>query len=214
MPRWTRKSPEVRRREILQAAERLLIEYGADRFSLSAIAAEAGLSKAALYMHFESREQLFRAFTAHILEAPMLRAQAEAKSEGRLDDRVYRILDTKIGHFYRISRASPYGDWLIDLTNQLSADLLRQDRQAYVRLLGRVFKDAWSAGEIDPSRVGLSANTLAATLIGAAHGLAREDATFVSQSVYAQRLRGLVRATLAGVSTPRGGLTRVDDRRS
>jgi AcrR family transcriptional regulator len=200
MPKWTRKTAEVRQREILQAAERLLIQYGDERFSLAAIATEAGLSKTALYMHFESREQLFRAFTEYILEAPMLRAQEEAKSEGSLEDRVFRLLNTKIGHFYRVSRASPHGGWLIELTNQLSADLLKKDRQAYERLLARVLSEAEFAGRIDPSIVGLTANTLSATLISAAHGLAREDAAFVSERVFAQRLRGLVRAAVKGVA--------------
>jgi AcrR family transcriptional regulator len=199
LPRWTRKNPAVRRIEILEAAERLLIEYGSDRYSLAAIAEEAGLSKSAIYMHFESREELFRAFTQHVLEDPMLRAQEESKSGGTLEGRVFRVLDAKIGHFYRVSRESQYGGWLIELTNQLSADLLEKDRRGYVGLLGRVLQEAQDDGEVDSGLAGLSSATLASTLISAAHGLARDDARFVSERVFTQRLRALVRMSMRGL---------------
>ncbi len=49
---------EERRQEILAAATRLLHQGGVDAAGLSAIAREAGLSKANLYRYFESREAI------------------------------------------------------------------------------------------------------------------------------------------------------------
>lgn len=43
MPRWTRKNSAVRRLGILEAAKRLFIEYGSERYSLAAIAEQADL---------------------------------------------------------------------------------------------------------------------------------------------------------------------------
>jgi AcrR family transcriptional regulator len=199
MPAWTRKEASVRRAEILAAAERLLGRHGTERFSLSTIADEARLSKAAIYMHFESKEDLFRALTLRVLEQPMVRAQEAAKAEGELASRVFEMLWTKVGHFYRISRESGHGHTLIDSATSLAADIIAEDRKAYVRLLTRVLADAEKSGSIDPSRFGLTAKGVAETFIAAAHGLARRDAQFVSERIYAQRLRGLVGAMLAGL---------------
>ncbi|MDF1566037.1 MAG: TetR family transcriptional regulator [Deltaproteobacteria bacterium] len=50
---------EQRRQEILRAAAKLFDETGLEKASLSKIACSAGLSKAALYRYFESREAIF-----------------------------------------------------------------------------------------------------------------------------------------------------------
>lgn len=55
----TRLSPEVRRKQILDAA---LIEFSAMGFaatSISKIAARVGISKANVYVHFSSKDQIF-----------------------------------------------------------------------------------------------------------------------------------------------------------
>ena len=53
-----RKSPEVRRAEILDAAERLLVRRGIDAVSIADIAQEAGAAKGLLYHYFESKDDL------------------------------------------------------------------------------------------------------------------------------------------------------------
>lgn len=50
-----------RRRKIIEAARRLFARYGYGGASISMIAAETGLTKAALYHHFESKEDIYRA---------------------------------------------------------------------------------------------------------------------------------------------------------
>lgn len=53
-----RKSPDVRRAEILDAAERLFIQRGPDSVSIADIAREAGAAKGLLYHYFESKDDL------------------------------------------------------------------------------------------------------------------------------------------------------------
>ena len=56
--------PQIRKQEtrarLLEAAQKVFALYGFDAASVSLIAAEAGISKGALYVHFESKEALFR----------------------------------------------------------------------------------------------------------------------------------------------------------
>lgn len=70
------QSPEVRRRQILDAAARLAVADGLDSTSIAQVAAAAGLAKGSIYLHFESRQELMAALQADVWER-MLRHPAE-----------------------------------------------------------------------------------------------------------------------------------------
>jgi AcrR family transcriptional regulator len=75
-PRWRRRKT-ARPGEILDAALNVFAEKGYAAATLAEIAGRAGLSKAALYLYFETKEDLFRAL-ARTLVAPNLTAMAKA----------------------------------------------------------------------------------------------------------------------------------------
>ena len=52
---------EQREQRILDAALDLFVHYGYDKTTVSDIAHEAGVSKGAIYLHFESKDDLFEA---------------------------------------------------------------------------------------------------------------------------------------------------------
>lgn len=52
---------EDREERILDAAVKLITHYGYDKTTIEEIAREAGISKGAVYLHFESKEALFEA---------------------------------------------------------------------------------------------------------------------------------------------------------
>ena len=53
------RNPEATRRAILDAAEKLFIEYGFAHVSISRIAREAGVTKSLIHHHFISKEKLW-----------------------------------------------------------------------------------------------------------------------------------------------------------
>jgi AcrR family transcriptional regulator len=59
-PKWRRRS-EARPGEIVQAALEVFAERGFAAAKLDEIAAKAGISKGALYLYFETKEDIFRA---------------------------------------------------------------------------------------------------------------------------------------------------------
>ena len=75
-PRWRRRK-DARPAEILEAALSVFAENGFAAAKLTEIARRAGVSKAALYLYFETKEDLFRA-VARSLVAPNLTAMAAA----------------------------------------------------------------------------------------------------------------------------------------
>jgi len=91
----THPTPE----RIVAAALRLFAERGSDGTPIQAIAAEVGLTKAALLHHFSSKEQLRRAVLASILHDWSERLPAlllgAAASHGRFDEvfsEIYRFI--------------------------------------------------------------------------------------------------------------------------
>ena len=59
-PKSSKPNPE-REQRILNAAAQLIVQYGFDKTTVSEIAEGAGISKGAVYLHFESKDTLFDA---------------------------------------------------------------------------------------------------------------------------------------------------------
>jgi AcrR family transcriptional regulator len=59
---------EAREQRILDAAATLFTHYGYDKTTVSDIAQEAGVSKGAIYLHFESKDDLFEALLMREIE--------------------------------------------------------------------------------------------------------------------------------------------------
>jgi AcrR family transcriptional regulator len=77
------------RRKLLEAAEHLIAERGFEAASLAAIAEEAGVSKGAIYHHFQSKNDLLLAllearFEERIEAIPPIAATAGASATQRL----------------------------------------------------------------------------------------------------------------------------------
>jgi len=92
-PERARTAAEARRRELLEAADRVVLRDG-PQASMNAIAAEAGITKPILYRHFGDKGGLYRALAKRHTDALLsaLRAALDAPAERRA--RVEATLDT------------------------------------------------------------------------------------------------------------------------
>ncbi len=79
-PRY--RPAEVRRQQILDAAAALAIRDGLDGTSIAVVAAEAGVAKGAIYLHFASRSELIAGLQARVwaqmMEQPRIVAHDDA----------------------------------------------------------------------------------------------------------------------------------------
>src|SRR4051812_45752998 len=87
------RSADRRRRELLEAADRVVLRDG-PKASMNAIAAEAGITKPILYRHFGDKAGLYQALAVRHTDALLdsLRAALDAPAERRR--RVEATLDT------------------------------------------------------------------------------------------------------------------------
>jgi len=92
------QSPEVRRRQILDAATRLAITDGLENTSIANVAEAAGIAKGSIYLHYESRHDLLAG-----LQADLWRQMLERPGEIITDEELTWAakLDAVVEHWMR-----------------------------------------------------------------------------------------------------------------
>ena len=68
MPQF-RKSTEIRRKQILDAARKLIIRHGSEHLTVRRVASEVGLTEAALYRHFKSKREILAFLMKNVTES-------------------------------------------------------------------------------------------------------------------------------------------------
>ena len=83
------------RERILSAAFTLFGRYGFKRTSMEDIASEAGLSRAALYLQFRNKEDIFRDLAAGSARRGLSGAEAALAGDHPLADRLRAAVEAK-----------------------------------------------------------------------------------------------------------------------
>lgn len=91
--RRVRLSPEVRKQKILEAALQEFSEHGFGAATVERIAGLAGLSKAGLYAHFASKEDIFEALLMQMLCPPFEAEQWQLLQGDSLGGAIDRFID-------------------------------------------------------------------------------------------------------------------------
>jgi AcrR family transcriptional regulator len=162
------EAPDPRRRAILEVATRLFARGGYDAVRLTDVARELGLSKAALYQSFESKEALFVECIDHIrlLVVPK-HARAAGKGEADPMRRAYLRASTVLAQLdsYRMLT-----HLLIGVANGRDRALARRAQEAFHRMVTDVvpeLRDAIRAGWLRDVNIELLAYVLWGALMGA-----------------------------------------------
>ena len=104
-PKWRRRKT-ARPAEIVAAALAVFAEKGFAAARLEDIAARAGVSKAALYLYFETKTDLFRAVVVDVVAPNIERIRPMAEAyDGRFADALPLVL----ANFARAAETSPLG---------------------------------------------------------------------------------------------------------
>jgi len=199
-----------RRRAIMGAAGRLLAAQGTERFTVSAVAAAAEVSKPAVYYYFDSKEELVAALVADILkeETQALRAATEPASDAV--DALVRAVQALLGHYagdldrYRIAYLWPQ---VFGITEHLMQSSVRLDRDQLGADLARRLDEE---SRVDPVGTGRRSSALVTAAFAIAHGLlaaaCAANSTAVSDTMPLSELAAVVDTVLRrglGVHQPR-----------
>lgn len=195
---------DATREAILEAGLRCFGRDGYRRTALDRVARDAGISRAALYLHFANKEALFRALVDDLHGRALAEATAAAGGAGPLAERLTTVMVAKTARFFDLLRASQHADEFLDENHRLCGEISATFAAKHARLLGRMIAAAATAGEITLAGVGSSATQIAELLLDTAEGIKTRHRTMLSSEAYRRRLRDAIRILLAGlaVATP------------
>ena len=156
----------LRQDAILDAAFRAFAAYGYRRTAMADIARAAGLSRTALYLHFRSKEDIFRTLTERYFEQALLDMEAALTAPGRsAEDALYACFVAKDGKLMDIVLSTPHGAELLDAGVSASPDLVQSAGARSAAVLCR-----WLDARSLPAGLG-PPQVLAGTIVAALMGL-------------------------------------------
>jgi AcrR family transcriptional regulator len=100
-PRTVVRDPDAKKRRILVAARRLLIERDFPDIVLDDVAKSAGVAKGTLFLHFKNKEELFSAAFADMADSLGLEFEALAKTELKGKEMLAAAAKVLLNHFDR-----------------------------------------------------------------------------------------------------------------
>ncbi len=197
---------EARRRTMIMAADTSFRRHGYSRTSLEDVAAEAGVSRTAVYHHFPNgKDDLFRAVVED-LHNGVLNAVRIAGAESRDPlERIQAILVTKAEQFYQVLTSSAHGVELFAEGDRRCGEVGRNFRRRVLSEIAHILRQAVESNELTLDRIGGDPSEAAKLLYHAADGLhERYTGRPVSLASYRHRIEWLIELFRSGTAAARG----------
>jgi len=191
---------ELKRKQILDAAAKVLARRGYAGTQLSEIAREAGTQAGSLYYHFESREELLEEVLHEGVRQSFARVRAVVAALPRDSTSLDRLIAALRAHLRFQLVESDYARAVVRTIGQCPAEMWRRVNRrfrAYGRFFDNLIAAAMKSGELDS---GVDRHALRMLIIGAANWASewfRSDGSLDADEVGDILIRLLVRG--AGV---------------
>ena len=182
---------------ILDASLAVFCRYGFRKTSMRDIAEAAGISRAAVYLHFKNKEDVFRAGSIRAHGQVMNAVEAELSRNAEVFERIETALAAYFAGLLEEISASPHGSELFDASVELVGGVAHEARQRLVHLIAAALGEADKSGEIRLAQAGVSSEQLAILIFATVDGLKNAGApTLTVRSGLALQLQ-MMRASLA-----------------
>jgi AcrR family transcriptional regulator len=186
-----------KRDQIIAAAVKVFGRYSYKRSSMELIAQATGVSRPTIYQYFSSKEDVFRAMGAQMLDEVILAAETVSRSDAAVAERLYGALSVKLNLVVGTMDAELRSELLTE-AGALAADLMASFKKRYVTLIEDLLASA--SAELDLLGKVLSAHDCAVLLLDAVTGITQEEASAETAQL---RLRQLVDLTIRSLASAR-----------
>jgi AcrR family transcriptional regulator len=186
---------------ILDAALTVFCHYGYSKTTMQDVARAAGMSRAALYLHFATKEDLFRAGSRRAHVKAIEQVDAALAAEGDVLSRVEAAMTAYFDGLMAQIFASAHGKELFDANLFVTGDITHVAQSDLVARLAAALDAAAVAGEVEYSTTGATAEDLAILILAVVDGLKE---TSGSSQALRERKALFMRLVRAGI-TPRSG---------
>src|SRR4029453_5870080 len=128
---------------ILDATDRLLARFGYRKMTVEDIAAEAGIGKGTIYLHFSSKEEVVLSHIDRIVDRLKEQLKEIASSDAPAAERIRQMLLTRV--LFRFDSIQHYTQSLNDLLAVLRPSLLAR-RAQYFEAEAQIFAEVLTSG--------------------------------------------------------------------
>lgn len=165
---------DPRRRKLLDAALTVFLRFGFRKTSMDEVARGASVSRQGLYLHFSTKDDLFRATVHYALESSLSAAEARLNATSApVASRLVGAFDEWVGRY--VGWVGPGVSDLAEVSDELVGPLLREYDKRFVELVAKYVRTCGLGAAYKPA--GLRARQLASTLYATARGLKHFSAT-------------------------------------
>ncbi|MBI1758914.1 MAG: TetR/AcrR family transcriptional regulator [Actinobacteria bacterium] len=182
---------------ILDAALTVFCQYGYGKTTMQDIARAAGMSRAALYLHFPSKEGLFREGSRRAHFRALDQVDAALAAPGDVVSRIDAAMAAYFGGLMAQITSSVHGGELLDASIAVTGDIVGEAHAALVARLAGALDAASVAGEVQFSTAGTTAQDIVVLLLAAADGLTKAS---TDPREWRERRALLLRLVRAGIA--------------
>jgi AcrR family transcriptional regulator len=146
---------------ILDATDRLLARYGYKKMTIDDLAAEVGIGKGSVYLHFASKQEIALSHIDRIIDRLKLRLEAIAARKTPAEERLRLMLLERV--MFRFDSVQHYTQSLNELLAGLRAKLLERRKKHFddeAGIFAAVIEEGKRSGVFGKNNVLETAHTL------------------------------------------------------
>lgn len=162
---------DPKQQAILTSAFEAFRRYGFKRTSMEDIAKGAGMSRAALYLHYRNKEDIFQSLAQGYYDMAVEDVSAVLAQDLPLPELLHQAFQAQAGPIYEALISSPHGQELLDTKHTHSMEVVSDGDARLVALYADWLRDGAAAGRISLDDLGGTPDEVAKTLYDALHGV-------------------------------------------
>jgi AcrR family transcriptional regulator len=162
---------QAKRDAVYDAASVVFAQYGFRRTTMNDIAKSAGISRPALYLMFENKEDLFQGLAAHRLDQAIDSALSVLQGSDGIADRFLESLLVFEQIFYEPIADSPHGTELMDISLSLASEIMTKKLARFHAALTKSLSEAEARGQITFARTPMKPRAFVELLFTALNGV-------------------------------------------
>lgn len=153
---------QERRKQILDAAEKVFTKRGLDKARMDDIVHESGLSKGALYWYFKSKDAIIRALLDRVFINEMRDAEELIHAQGSSSERLRTFVANAVQEYKHFEKMLPLAYEFVALAARSKAisEAIVGYFKRYTAILAEIIQQGIDSGEFqpcDPERTAISA---------------------------------------------------------
>lgn len=177
---------------VLQAGYACFLQFGLKRTSMQDIAERAGMSRAALYLHYRNKEDIFRALMQSYFQAAAAAAAEALAAHDDPADALRAAFEAQTGDAASDMMRSPHADELLSIKHAAAREVVGRGQARLAQVYADWLASGLVSGTISPLAVAGDPRETAGAILAALDGLKHEGLSWDAYLAARDRLAVLM----------------------